>query len=48
MFEIEKVDQVIEKTCERIVKDIQIESEKVAAEEIKALAELIYVRTKYC
>ena len=48
MFEVEKVDRVIEKICERVMDDLQEETGETLAEEIKALAELISIRAKYC
>lgn len=48
MFEVEKVDRVIEKICERVMDDLQEETGETLAEEIKALAELISTRAKYC
>lgn len=48
MFEVEKVDKVIEKICERVMDDLKEEKGEKLAEEIKALAELISTRAKYC
>lgn len=47
MFEVEKVDRVIEKICERVTEDLKKEETgETLAEEIKALAELISTRAK--
>ncbi|MDE6956657.1 MAG: hypothetical protein K2O96_00945 [Lachnospiraceae bacterium] len=47
MFEVSKVDKVIEEICVRIITDSEKEDGKVLAEEIKALAELVSARAKY-
>lgn len=48
MFEVEKVDKVIEEACDRITKDFsEEESGKVLSEEMKALAELMTARERW-
>lgn len=47
VFEVSKVDKVIEEICVRIITDSEKEDGKVLAEEIKALAELVSARAKY-
>ncbi len=48
MLDVKKVDRVIEKICERVIDDLKEETGETLAEEIKALAELISTRAKYC
>lgn len=48
VFEVEKVDKVIEEACDRITKDFsEEESGKVLSEEMKALAELMTARARW-
>nr|DAI64873.1 MAG TPA: hypothetical protein [Caudoviricetes sp.] len=48
VFEVEKVDKVIEGACDRITKDFsEEESGKVLSEEMKALAELMLARARW-
>lgn len=41
---MQKVDEVIEKICERIIEDCTIKDSAVLSEEVKALAELVSAR----
>ena len=43
---MKKVDEVIEKMCERIIRDSTIEDVEVLSEEEKALAELVTARVQ--
>lgn len=43
---MKKVDEVIEKMCERIIRDCTIEDVEVLSEEVKALAELVTARAQ--
>lgn len=43
---VEKVDEVIEKICERIIEDCTIKDSEVLSEEVKALAELVTARAQ--
>jgi len=48
VFEVEKVDEVIEGACDRITKDFsEEESGKALSEEMKALAELMTARARW-
>lgn len=48
VFEVEKVDEVIEGACDRITKDFsEEESGEVLSEEMKALAELMTARARW-
>ncbi|MDY2761007.1 MAG: hypothetical protein SOU09_02900 [Faecalimonas umbilicata] len=48
VFEVEKVDKVIEEACDRITKDFSEEElGKVLSEEMKALAELMTARARW-
>lgn len=43
---MQKVDEVIEKICERIIEDCTTKDSAVLSEEVKALAELVTARAK--